>query len=211
MHRRLKPDRGEVLHGHMTRQRRAIHKQRVTAHMTIVPHMRRSQEEIPIANRGLSAAAHRAPADGHVLAKRIPLANFERRFFTLKAKILRIAAHRAKRMKHVVVANLRGAQHHGVRVQHAPFAKLDVLANHRIRPNANACTDFRACRDDRLLVDLRRTHFVDTSTLAGGAGTRSTILHISVASAASWPSTVARPSSLQKSPRQEITFISTRN
>src|ERR1700692_4080992 len=94
-------------------------------------------------------------------------------------------------------------------MQHAAIGELDPIANHRVGADANACAQFRAGCNDGLLVNLRRTHFLSTS--AGTAGTRSTILHISVASAASCPSTVARPSSLQKSPRQEITFISTFN
>src|SRR5262249_41338591 len=52
-------------------------------------------------------------------------------------------------------------------------------------------------------------HFDGASSF--GAWTRSIILHISVASAASCPLTSALPASLQKSPRQESTSISMRS
>src|SRR5579864_9021638 len=94
-----------------------------------------------------------------------------------------------------------------MRMQDAAITQLDAIADDRIGTYANGSAEFRAGRYDGLLVNLGRTHFLESSALA--AGRRSTILHIRVASAASCPSTVARPSSLQKSPRQEITFIST--
>src|SRR6266513_3166823 len=59
------------------------------------------------------------------------------------------------------------------------------------------------------MVDREVVANADFSALA--TTSRSTILHISVASAANCPFTVALPSSLQKSPRHESTFISTLN
>src|ERR1700676_2980004 len=209
MHRRLKADRREVLHGDVTGERCTVHKQSVVTDLGIVPDVRRRQKEITVANGGFSAAADRAAANGDVLAKDVSVANDEFGFLALKTEILGIAADRTKRMKNIIAANLRRTLHYRVRVQHAAVTDLGILANDRIGADANALVKFRAGRYDGLLVNLGRTHFLDSSRLA--AGTRSTILHISVASAASCPSTVARPSSLQKSPRQEITFISTFN
>src|SRR6267154_1657704 len=209
MHRPLKADGGEVFHGDVAGERCAVDKQSVVAYVGIVSDMRRRQKEIPVANGGFSPAAGRAAADRDVFAKNISVANQQFRFLALKPEILRIAAHRAKWMKNVISANFRGPLHYRVRMQHATLVKLDPIANHRVCANANARAKFRAGRDDGLLVNLRRTHFLGSSGLP--VGTRSTILHINVASAASCPSTVARPSSLQKSPRHEITFISTFN
>src|SRR5271168_4763068 len=107
-------------------------------------------------------------------------------------------------------------------MQNAAFAKLHVLADDRVGPNAYARRDFCAARDDGLFVDGLRAHFetfadsgVTASALldaaAASGSSRSTMRHISVASAHRWPSTVARPSSLQKSRRQKTRFISMRN
>ena len=78
----------------MARQRRAIHKKSVATHMAVVPHVRRSQKKILIAYRGFPTTTNRAPADGHVFAKRISVANLELRFFASKAKVLRVAANK---------------------------------------------------------------------------------------------------------------------
>src|SRR5258708_28034729 len=109
-----------------------------------------------------------------------------------------------------VVATYRGRPlHNRVIVQHATIAYLNAFADDGACADAHTCAQLRTCGYDRLRMNLRRAHFAASSTLAGIS--RSTILHINVASAASCPSTVARPSSLQKSPRHEITFISTFN
>ncbi len=171
--------------------------------------MRRRQKQAAAANRSLPSAADRAAGDGHVLAKRVPISHREFRPLAPEAEVLRIAAHHAKRIKHVVAPDLRWPLHHRMRMQHAAFAQLHAIADNRIRADAHAGTQFRARRNDRLRMNLRRAHFAASSTLAGIS--RSTILHISVASAASCPSTVARPSNLQKSPRQETTLISSFN
>src|SRR5713226_7030870 len=209
MHGRMKADGREIFDGDVSGESRAVHEQSVIADVAIVPDVRRRQKEISVADGRFSAAADGAAADGDILAKRVPVTDLEFGLFTLKPEILRVAADRAKGVKNIIAANFRGSLHHRVRMQHATLAELDVFANHRISAHANACAEFRAGRDNRLFVNLRRTHFLGSSAL--GAAARSTILHISVASAASCPSTVARPSNLQKSPRQEITFISTFN
>src|SRR5258707_1065498 len=188
MHRRLKSDRNVVLYGHMPRERRAIHKQSVVANVAIVPHVRRRQKQAAAANRSLPPAAHRAPADGHVLAKGVPISHSELRPLAAEAKVLRIAAHNAKRIKHVVAPDPGRPLDDRMLMQHAAFSQLHVLADDRICPYAHTRAQLRVRRDHRLRMNLRRAH-----------------------SAASCPSTVARPSSLQKSPRQEITFISTFN
>src|SRR2546421_1853172 len=110
-------------------------------------------------------------------------------------------------MKHIVVPNLRRTLHDRVGIQHATVAKLDVSANNGIWADLHTRSEPRLRRNYRLFVNLRRAHFLAVSIGATGIS-RSTILHISVASAASCPSTVALPSSLQKSPRHETTLIS---
>src|SRR6202047_2887494 len=112
-------------------------------------------------------------------------------------------------MKHIVPADPCRALDHGVSVQNAPIPELYFFAYDGVGTNVHPRTELCAGLHRRLQMDVRRFHFLGSSGFA--AGSRSTILHIKVASAASCPSTVARPSSLQKSPRQEITFISTFN
>src|SRR5882762_4213591 len=117
-------------------------------------------------------------------------------------------------MKDVFAADRRRPLHHRVRVQHAPVTQFDFVANYRVGTNLDPGAELRARRDRGLQMDVRNAHALDSSALASGLasfgfGSRSTILHISVASAASCPSTVARPSNFAKSPpRQERTLIS---
>src|SRR3984893_8122317 len=112
-------------------------------------------------------------------------------------------------MKHIVAPDLCRALHHGVSVQNAPIPELSFFAHDGVGTDLHARTELCAGLHRRLHMDVRRFHFLGSSGVA--AGSRSTILHIKVASAASCPSTVARPSSLQKSPRQESTLISNFN
>jgi hypothetical protein len=111
-------------------------------------------------------------------------------------------------MKDVVAANLRRPLHRRVRVQHATVAKFHSIAHHSVRTDLHARAKFRRRRHHRLQMDVRNAHALGSSAFDGCFGSRSTILHMSMASAASCPSTVARPSSLAKSPRQESTLIS---
>src|SRR2546425_5766405 len=125
-------------------------------------------------------------------------------------QILWVAAHRAKRVKHVFPAKAGWAIHHGVRMQHATVAQFDLVAHHGVGADADAPAQPCGWRNDRASVDLTH-HFSLIAAIVAGAGSRSTILHISVASAASSPLTVALPSSLQKLPRQETTVTSSRS
>lgn len=68
-------------------------------------------------------------------------------------------------------------------MQHAAIAKLHIFAHDSIRVDLHAFSQLRAYGDGSLRMNLRLCHFTDFSVWA--AGTRSTILHINVASAAS--------------------------
>ena len=68
-------------------------------------------------------------------------------------------------------------------VQHTTVAQLNFFAHDGIRANFHTFSQLRACRDGGLRMNLGLRHFADFSACA--AGTRSTILHINVASAAS--------------------------
>src|SRR5437762_11628655 len=86
----------------------------------------------------------------------------------------------AEGVKNIVLSELGWSLHHSVRVQRTTFAQFHILANHRISANFDAFAKFRAGRHDGLRVNLLLFHFADFSALA--TTSRSTILHISVAS-----------------------------
>ena len=213
MHRRAKSNGGEVFDGHVTRQGRTVHEQIAVPNMTVVTHMGRRQKQIAIANGGLPATFSRAAADRHVLAKGISVAHDKLHVLAPEAEILRITTNRAERVKHIVPPNLRRPLHYGVRVQDATVAKYHGVANYGVRTDLHARAKLRGRSDRGLQVDVGHAHsLVSSAFAAGGFGSRSTILHISVASAQSCPSTVALPSSFAKSPpRQESTLISSFN
>src|ERR1700683_2030547 len=215
VHRRGKSNRCEIFDGHVSRKRRSIYKQVVVANVAVVPNVRRGQKQILVADGCPSATLRGAATDRHVFAKRISLADDQFGVLAAKPKVLRIAANRAERMKHIVPPNLRRTLHNRVGVKHAAIPQLHPVADHRVRTNLHAGAQLRSRRDRCLQMDMRDAHAFDSSTFASvfvaalGFGSRSTILHINVASAASCPSTVARPSSLAKSPpRQESTLTS---
>ena len=95
----------------------------------------------------------------------------------------------------VLASQARGTVDDGVRFEHAAVAQLDLVAHYGVGPDADALSQPGARGNDRPRIDFAH-------------GSRSTILHMSVASAASSPSTVALPSNLQKSPRQDSTLTS---
>src|SRR4029077_456664 len=205
MHRRRKSDGGEVFHDHVPGQGRTVHKQIAVSYMTVVAHMRRRQKQVAIANAGLPATFCRAAADRHVLSKRISIAHDKLHVFATKTEILRITANRTERVKHIVAPHLRRSLHHSMRVQNAAVSQLHGVANHGVWTDLHTRAKFRGRRDRGLQVDVGHTHALDSSAFAAaGFGSRSTILHISVASAQSCPSTVALPSSFAKSlPRHD--------
>src|SRR5215813_4643941 len=109
-------------------------------------------------------------------------------------------------MEYIVASKLGWALNHGVGMQRAAVAEFHVLPDDRIGANLHAGAQLCSGSYYGLHMNVRGLHFRGASALFSGS--RSTILHISVASHASWPPTVARPSNLQKSPRQERTLIS---
>src|SRR5579863_1544063 len=114
-------------------------------------------------------------------------------------------------MKNVVAPDLRRPCNHRVRMQNASIAQFDLVANEGIRPDLHARPKLRGRRDRCLHVNMRDAHAFGCSALtfasATDFGSRSTILHINVASAHKLPSTVARPSSFAKSPPRQFTTL----
>src|SRR5215472_15125997 len=172
-------------------------------------HVRVSEEKIVVSERSLASTLLRAPANRHVFAKNVSIADNQFNDFAAKRVILRIPANHAEGMKHVVLAKSRRPLNYCMRMQHAAITQLHVFAHHGKRADLHTFSQLRVRRHGRSRMSLGLRHFADFSACSTAA--RSIILHINVAPAASWPSTVARPESLQKSPRQLSTVISTRN
>src|SRR6202161_304296 len=119
-------------------------------------------------------------------------------------------------MKNGVAPDLRRPCDDRVRMQDAAVAQFDIVANHGVRPDLHARPELRRRRDRCLHMYMRDAHAFGCSAFgasvfafasAAGFGSRSTILHISVASAHRLPSTVARPCSLAKSPPRQFTTL----
>src|SRR5580765_3125368 len=168
--------------------------------------MRVSQKEVFIADPRNSATLFCAAADGDILAENIAVAYDQLGPLATIGVILRIAADGAKRIEHIIAPVLGRPSNESVRVNNAALAELRFFTDNRVRSNFYSRSKLRARRHNGLRMNLLLAHFAGSSAFAPRS--RSTILHISVASAANCPSTVALPSSLQKSPRHEITFTS---
>ncbi len=167
----------------MTGQRRAVYKEGVVADAAIVSNVGRREKQIPAADGSDPAAFYCPAVHGHVFAEYIFIADQQVGSLAAKSPILWIAADRAKRMKHIAATELCRSLHHCVRMQDAAVAQLHIFANDGVRTDLNTGTEFRARCNDRVHMDVRRVHFFGASF--AGCGSRSTILHINVASAAS--------------------------
>ena len=93
----------------------------------------------------------------------------------------------------IVAAERGGSPDDGVGVENATLAEFDLITDNSEWPDSNSAGDSRRRRNDCPAIDFAHRAF-STGTVAGGISvSKSTILHISVASAASSPLTVARP------------------
>ena len=142
------------------------------------------QEKIVIADSRSTAAFVGPAAHRDIFAKNIFVSSNQLRTLSRKGVILRITTNDAEWMKYVGGDKSRRAAHHGMRMQYAIFAQFGVFADHGKCANLDSGTELRGFRNRSAGMDCRFAHsfvpfaFVDTKS-------RSTILHISVASAAS--------------------------
>src|SRR5712692_1430416 len=194
---------GVVFDRHVAGKRGAVGKDGVVAHAAIVCDVRIGHEEIVAADAGDAAALPGAAADGDELAEDVRIAGRELGALAAILQVLRVAADRAKGMEDVPAPKPRRAVHGSVRMQHAIFAQLDLVAHDGVRADAHARPQPDTRRNNGAGID-----FAHCGSHWPPAGSRSTILHIRVASAASSPFTEALPSSLQKSPRKLSTLTS---
>src|SRR4029077_5544854 len=151
----------------------------------------------------------RSTAHRYIFAEHVAVAGDQLCALAVKFQILRVRSYRAKRVKYILFSEARRSVDHRVLPQNAAFPELHFIPDDRVCAYLDACAEFRAWRDHRMPVNRLHRHLGESSTFTGRS--RSIILHITVPSAASWPLTVALPSSLQKSPRQESTVVSRRS
>src|ERR1700733_6573719 len=211
-------DGGVVLDLNVSGELRAIGENDAVADDAIVADVGIGHDQIVAADARGAAAFDGAAMHGAEFTKIVGVAHFQAGALARERQILRIAADDGERMHVIVLAELRRTVHHGVRLKHAAVAELDIVAHHGARADADAGAEFRGGRNDRSGIDGPGIDFVHCAlpagTEAGGISvSRSTILHMSVASAASSPFTVALPCSLQNPSvsRQATTSISRRS
>src|SRR6202040_3426641 len=173
VHRCKRPNRREVSHLHIPRQRRSFGENRFVADMAIMINMRIRHEQTPVPYRRFSAASDRPAAHRHIFAKSVSLTDNQFRLFAMKFQILRIAANRTKWMKHIAPPNSRRTLTDRMRIYGTPVAQSHVLANNRIRSDFYLRPKPRARGHDSLRMNLSfslRTH----KLLALGAECHST-------------------------------------
>src|ERR1700761_7131384 len=155
--------------------------------------MRCREEQVAIADHRFGAAFDGAAIDADAFAKRVAVANDQLDMLAAETQVLRIATDRAERMKDVVAADFRRTGYNRMRMQDASVAELDAVTDDRVRPDLHARAKLRGRRDRGLHVNVRHAHAFGCSGFGSSVfafGSRSTILHISVASAHRLPSTV---------------------
>jgi hypothetical protein len=200
-----------VFYGDVAGEGGAVDENIVVAELAVVADVRVRHDEIVAAEPRGAAAFYRAAIHRGKFAKGVVVADFDSYALPGEGEVLRIAADNREGVHAIILAEARRALHDGVMIEDAAIAKLDFVANDGVGADANIRANARPRRNDGLGMKFAHDYFC--STVAAGAAeadiSRSTILHISVASAASSPLTEARPESLQKSPRKASTTTST--
>ena len=157
----------------------------------VVADVRVRHDQVVAADASHAAALDRAAMHGAEFAKLVRVAHLKPHALAGVCQVLRIAADNGKRMHMIVPAERGGSRDHGVRFEDAAFAEFDIVADDREGPDSDSAADFRGFGNDCPGINVAHRAF-SAGTLAGGISvSRSTILHISVASAASSPLTVA--------------------
>ena len=103
-------------------QCRAVGKHGRAADDAIVGHVRISHEKIVISDLRDASAARRAAAHGGEFAEPVAVADDQLGVLSPEFQILRIAAHRTKRIENALASDARGTAHHGMRFQDAFIA-----------------------------------------------------------------------------------------
>ena len=157
------------------------------ADLAIVADVRVRKKKVFVADARDAAALSRSAAHGHIFAKNIFVADNQFACARRECVVLRVAANHTKRMKHIRRAELR-------RAVHAPRAdeECNPSPSSTSSPTtANAPTFTPRPSFADVAMNARADEFPARSFLPAslpflrrGAASRSTILHISVASAA---------------------------
>ena len=178
-------------------ERGSIRENRVTANDAIVGNVRIGHEQIVAADPRDSASLRRAAADRRKLTKVVCISHHKFGSLAVEFQILRIPADRAKRIENIFPPNTRRPANDGVRLEHALLSEFDPVSDHRKRADARPVSDTSACGNDRSGIDsvhgLAPTAASAVASLVTTGASRSTNIHLRVASAAISPLTVATP------------------
>ncbi len=161
----------------------------------------------PLPTRREAAAACRPAGDGDVLADAVVVADLKPGRFAGVLQVLRGDAEAGEGEDAVPVAEGQVSVEDDVRDQLAVFAEHDIRADGAVRADRAGRRYDGSCGDDCGRVDA---HSAGTSGV-GFLGPRGTSWHITVASQATLPSTVATPSILTARLRHCSTVTSIRN
>ena len=135
VHRAQRPYAGPVFHGYVPAERGCVGHDDVTPNLAIVRNVGIGHDQVVVADSSAAPAFHCAAVDGDILADFVMIANLQPCRFARIGDVLRRQAYRSEREKAIVRANFRGAFEGDVRNQTAALAKLDLGADHAIRPN----------------------------------------------------------------------------
>src|SRR5207302_7136423 len=101
-------------HGHVSRERCTVHKQRVATYLAIMSDMRVREKKILIAQKGQASAFLRSAAHRYVFSENVAVTRNQFDAFTAKSVILRVSADHAEGVKNIVLSEFRRPLHHRV-------------------------------------------------------------------------------------------------
>src|SRR3989338_3081499 len=159
---------------HMAGQLRAIGENDVIAHLAIVRHVNISHDPVVVADARHADILHRAGIESAVFADGIVVADLEPRRLAGIFLVLRDLAQGTELEDAVLLSDTRMPVDHHMRTDHCSDADLDVLTDDGIRADFDIAGELGAGMNDSGWVQ----HY-DTVLM----------VHITSASAASWPST----------------------
>ena len=176
---------------HVAAQRRPVRHDGVAADLAIVRDMHVGHDPVVVADARDAGILHRAGIEGAEFAYRVVVADLQARRLAGVFLVLRDCAHRTELEDAICLADAGVPLDDDMRPDHRPGADLHMLAYDGIRAHLDIAGKPGVRMDDRSGVMRHGTAFT---------------VHISSASAASWPSTSAVALNLN-SPRMLRTSV----
>src|SRR5208283_5308834 len=205
-------DDGVLLDGDVAGQRGGVGQDAAVSDLAVVADVHVGHDEAAIPQAGDAAAARGPARDGDRLANGVIVAQLAARGLARVLQVLRRDADRGEGEDAVAAAEGEMAVEHDVGDELALLAEDDVRADGAERADAAGGGNLRAIGNDRAGMDAAHSAKAPAGAAAAcSAGLRSVIAHMTVASQATLPSTVATPRILTALERQLRTVTSMRN